>query len=1223
MPEVGSDLINPSDNGLLFNGGQVDFGRSLQVFSSRRTEDLVQDLINFAKTYPLGDPLESETIVVPSWGMERWLSLAIAQGADQGLAANYRFWFPGKAVKELVQIITGNELRGPRNLGDLKAPTDDDPWSREGMIWAILKVLPQLLVDRDFEPVATYLGLDENQILNGDIDPVVTRRRYQLARQISIFFDQYALYRPQWISAWISGQEPLEAVPDNIHGPWQVKLFRAVADLIGQPHYTTLIDQAITQLDSNGEFSDLPERLMIFGVSSLPPKFLDFFAALGRRINLGMFVVSPTKGYFGDTRTRKQVARDRDWDGGMEHPLLQSMGKIAFDFNELLTEKGISVHERDDGSGDGGKLSLLGQIQDDLHNRVNRINQPVPIDSLDDSIQFHSCHGQIRQVEVLRDALLRVFRDDQDIEPRDVVVICPDIETYAPLIDAVFSDGDDRETKESGSAGFFKIKYNIADRSQRGVNTAADVVLKLLALPDGRFALSEVIDLLSVPGVMAKFGLGETDLDLIKKWVVSSGVRWGANVTHKQTFLEIEDADLGQIEQNSWKFGLDRMLLGVAMPGEATGIVRLGDRDIYPGDGIEGNLARVLGRFAHFCDELLKVYEFFNENPVATIGDWQNHIKVLMAKFLELPEEHLYMSKMLLEIFNQVADFDIELDLATVCVLLEDRLALSGGSVGFLNGGVNFTALVPMRTLPFKVVCLLGMDDKEFPRQQPKSGFDLMAFDPKIGDRNARDDDRYLFIETLLSARRYFMAFWGGRSIRDNEELPPAVPISEFLDLISGSFTYSKGHSNAKASTPQKLRDGLIIQHPLQAFSVKAFLKDPDIPNAIRGFDKRALRGAKKLASRDLTKEKSDFFTMALPDNPPDPWIISVDDLAKFLEHPTKHFLYRRLGIYLDSDESDLEDRESFTFSPLEEWKFGDDYIKGALKEGLSWDGYIQKLGLEGRLPPGPLKQKVLVGVENKAQEIVDSVNKLYEQRGLRGQNNTDGQSIDINISGIRLVGPLDNLQDDLQIFPQYSSIKSSRVLHVFVKHLLASTINENVTTYLVGRRGIGGGDARYPAVVKFVGVPFGDNSKSTGERAALLLGKIVEWFKYSYRCPFLLFPGASRVYYDAVTRESQDQVPRSGDLFARKLAFNVGESSNSLASDSFSNDYGQGRDPWEAFLFKDTDPWLNPATGQGPVFSWEDQGMVRTQDGSRLKLYRPEEIALELWSIVLECIQD
>ena len=746
-------------------------------------------------------------------------------------------------------------------------------------------------------------------------------------------------------------------------------------------------------------------------------------------------------------------------------------------------------------------------------------------------------------------------------------------------------------------AGFPRIRYNITDRSQRSV--VLDVVLKLLALPDSRFAVTEVLDLLGQEAVMARFELETKDIDSIRQWLVSSGIRWGANIDHKQKFLEIQTDDLAALERNSWKFGLERLLLGVALPGKSTGIVNLAGNDIYPVDGIEGTQAKILGRFAHFCDLLMKACEFFNENRAATIDEWQSRIGFLIETFLQLPDEQVYMIRNTLQIFDvpPAIGFNRPIDLATIRAVLEDQLELSIGSIGFLNGGVNFTALVPMRTLPFKVVCLLGMDDKAFPRQQSKSGFDLMASEPRVGDRNARDDDRYLFIETLLSARKHFLVFWEGQSIRDNDELPPAVPVGDFLDLVSNSFDLVYPEIPEMSCSTKELRKLLITRHPLQAFSIKAFLKDPTNPK--RGFDKRALKGAKKLANRDLTRRPKAFFTEALPDNPPDPWVVSVDDLARFLEHPIKYFLYRRLGIYLDDQESELQDRESFSFDYAQQWQFGDEYIKAAINDGSSWTDYLNRVGLEGRLPPGPLSQGVLAGVESKSRTIVDKVKDLRREPAVTDENSKENHFIDLEIAGVRIVGTLDNLQNDCQIFSQYSLIRPNRVLYAFVHHLFACTINEQATTFLVGRQGHGAvGD-----LIRFKAV--GDDLKSVRQRALSLLEDIVNWYKYNWRCPLLLLPVSSKLYYDEITRESDNP----DQLAARRAAF----------VDPMESDDSGYRDVWEAFLFGELDPWIDPITGQLPVFPWEEDGMCRTVDKSKLDLYRPEEMAMKVWPVVLE----
>lgn len=827
----------------------------LTVHHSNQLETLAHELAALTRE-PLASAFASEVIVVQSRGVARWLSLALAE--RNGVCANVRFPFPNAYAWELYRAVCGNV-------------PEQSAFDPDVLTWRILDVLPALERSSVFAPVKHYVGGDD-------------LRRYELAARLAALYDEYLVYRPDWIDEWERRDEPKH---------WQAALWRRLAKDAGTPHRAALHAQLLQTLASPpaAPAATIPQRVSVFGAPALPPTQLELFHALSRHRDVHLFVQNPCREYWGDIAGEGEIARKtlaRAPDAAYlqtGNRLLASLGKQARDFIDLLASvEGEAVQAREHFV-EPAHASLLGSIQSGILNLHERPPDAprTRIAPDDPSVQIHCCHSAMREVEVLHDRLLALFSSSPDLEPADVVVMTPDIESYAPYIEAVFGTAEPR------------IPFSISDRSAEHASTLAETFIALLELPGSRYDANRVLAALDEPAVRRRFGLGEGDLETVRRWVRDSQIRWGIDGAHRARF------GVPATHEHTWRFGLDRLLLGYALPA---GGERLYE-GVLPYDEVEGSLGRVLGRFQSFAEGALALdTQLAGTRPVAR---WCELLQALIVRFFDPDEAH---AEELESVRAGVAAIEAEarragyagpVPLAVVTSVLRARLEVPGRA--FLSGGVTFCAMVPMRSLPFEVVCMIGMNDGAYPRMRRRDGFDLMAGDFRKGDRSRRDDDRYLFLESILSARRCAYLSYTGRHIRDDTVIPPSVLVSELLDYVRHGYDAADGEDIVKR---------LVTVHPLQAFSRRYFEGDERLFSY-----SRALAKAASLAGRG-ERQRQPLIVTGLPAPDVSPRTVDLATLIRFFRNPARDFVAERLGIRLEEAEEEIEPHEPFALDTLD-----------------------------------------------------------------------------------------------------------------------------------------------------------------------------------------------------------------------------------------------------------------------------------------------------------------
>lgn len=965
------------------------------LYHSNQLDVLKALLVELVRRDPLTDPFEREQILVQSPGMAQWLKLELASAF--GIAANIDFPLPASFIWQMFIEV----------LGDVPARS---PYNKQSMSWQLMMTLPTLLERPDFAPLRSYLSPQE-------ASPEQVRL-WQLCQKVADLFDQYLVYRPDWIERWERG-EGLPAELGEVAGQdWQPVLWRELVARTLQLadsgyHRANLFEAFIQALRSGAPLPGrLPKRVFVFGISALPPGYVEALQVLGEHIEVHLFVTNPCRYYWGDLLDRKTMARlerrlrpgtDLETLQGESNPLLASMGKLGRDYlHHLMGLEPPEVEAFVDMTED----TLLHCLQGDVLEQRDRgavcddpdsSRHKTVLTAGDHSLQIHACHSPVRELEVLHDRLLDLFERDPTLTPKEVVVMMPDVAGYAPFIQAVF-----------GARG--QIPFSISDRAASQESPLLQSFLALLRLPRQRFGAGELLALLEVPAVLRRFALTVEEFDTLRRWVQESGIRWGLDDAYPERF------DLPALSGNSWLFGLRRMLLGYAM-GEGEPVA-----GILPYAEIEGQQGVTLGKLAAFVDTLAHFLPQLEQ--ARSLPEWHRLLHALLAACYDPDEDeerHIQLVRDAMagwqETLGEVR-FDEPITPALLQDVLGQALAAQRSSQRFLAGQVNFCTLMPMRSIPFRQVCLLGMNDGVYPRTLPPMGFDLMALASRRGDRSRRDDDRYLFLEALLSAQDGLYISYQGFSVQDNSEREPSVLLAELLDYLRQGFVLAGDEALPDDESGRRLLQALVTAHPLTPYS-----RDYFFPKDERLFT----YAADWLPALTPKAGAGNFQSGDLPLPPEmEGGELELAELLRFYRNPARYFLNRRLKVWFELDDTRLEENEPFALDGLENYQLKDQLLTAHLNEGGT-ERLRERLRLAGQLPQSWFGPLLLDELDDKMAGLAERVRPLRSEK--------TPVEIDIPLPQGRLLGWLDSEQGK-QLIVKPGSFHGRDWLQGWLRHL-------------------------------------------------------------------------------------------------------------------------------------------------------------------------------------------
>jgi exodeoxyribonuclease V gamma subunit len=969
------------------------------------------------------NPFIQEKVLVQSPGMSQWLKIYLAQ--QLGVMANIDFPLPSSFIWSLYKEL----------ITDLP---DQSAFNKGEMAWKLYTILPNHLDDESFLPLKNYLTHDKNGLM-----------LFQLSEKIADVFDQYLMYRPDWIESWEANDDDIKDGDTTLH-PWQPILWRALkehtADLQqSEYHRANLHDVLLEQLagafadKTHKIHADLPQRLFIFGISALPSQQLHVFEQLSEHVDIHLMLFNPCAHYWGDIVDQKQLAKVQARFANKKHlgvndqnymtvgnPLLASWGKLGRDYLEQLLEINADQY---DYFVEPEPSSMLCRIQADVFNLSFRdqIESLTPAESLtaagkqsidvnDNSLMFHACHSPLREVEVLYDQLLHLFEQGSSpsptLTPKDIIVMMPDVSLYSPYIDAVFAGSEVN-----------RIPYAISDKGFVLENPILNSFLQLMKLPDSRFSASELLDLISVPATTLVMGLVEEDIDLIRNWINEVGIRWGIDSDHKQSL------DLPNDELNSWRFGLNRLLMGYAIGNET-----LVD-GILPYKHVEGQNAETLGKLVFFIDTLIGFRAQLNE--VATISDKIATVNDLVVAFYQTDknEEQAIntIRQVLIEFETHFDTKNCEQPISQKVFAYYINNAFNDKGVGqrFLAGQVNFCTLMPMRSIPFKVICLLGMNDADYPRFVAPVGFDLMATGKtRKGDRSRRLDDRYLLLEAMLSARDKLYVSYVGHSMQDNSEKIPSVLVTELLEYCEQAFTFGESQKS--------LTNKLVQFHPLQPFNPAYFSASSSSLKSYQPHWYRYVNQQNATIDSQISEQPIDDTDVIKT--------LDLEQLIRFMLHPVKYFFNHTLQLYFSSLTQVEQDDETFMLDALTRYQLLESL--SASKLAQSGLGSYSHINGTGNLPHREVGKLTFDKLDNQADGFLAALNET---------SLTPLTPVEVNLNlkigdgNIQLLGWVKNLTTNGLLFYRPAKVTAKDRLVAWMHHVVMAAIGRPVVTRHIG----------------------------------------------------------------------------------------------------------------------------------------------------------------------------
>ncbi|MDJ0832603.1 MAG: exodeoxyribonuclease V subunit gamma [Gammaproteobacteria bacterium] len=856
----------------------------LHLHHSNKLTQLVEILLDQMGKQQLG-VLEPEQILVQNPGIKRWLQQQISQ--RHALAANIEFPLPSRFIWDI--------FLDQFDVEQLSAYDD------EVLRWTLMQLLHEHRDDPKLKLLGPYLQQDEDGLAS-----------FQLAQKLAALFNQYLVYRPLLIEQWQQGQPAQDAVE-----AWQSHLWRLLRARQPQAHRAELIQRLIAglqagQADKNG----LPRRVFVFAISAMSPLYMDVLAELGQQIDVHIFILNPCQHYWGDLEDRKQLIRQGETRVS-DNELLASLGKQGRDYIDQFYERDYPCADT---------MAFVEIAGDSLLNRIQRQILNLEQDqqqqdfSTDRSIQITSCYSELRELQVLHDQLLSLLDQDPSLQPHDIVVMSPDINTLSPYIEAVF--GEQPEHK--------RIPFSISDQDELASFPLFQAIVDWIGLANSRFTASELLAWLELPGVQRAYELDQDALEIIRHWITSTHIHWGYNQQHK---LKL---GLGDNEQNTWIQGINQLL---------TAYLLHEDVDIFAGqvaaDSLVSNAElHALGNLHKFIDDLFHWSERLGQ-PLS-LPQWQLQINYMLDRFLQLDDDEEWLVKTIRNQFSSwqqqglLGGFNETISASLVQHMLTRAITESTAQHHYLSGGINFCNLIPMRTLPFSVVCLIGMGDEHFPRVEVPMQMDLIAMHPQKGDRSRREDDRYMFLQSLISAQDVFYISYVGNNKKDDSELEPSVVVAELIDHIE----QTTGHIIP------------IRQTSLQAFSSNNYhhgsYADLWLPNP--GHQQQAF--------------DQEIPAIAKESN------ISLDELIGFYRNPIRYFMLKRLNLSLYDKSVMIDDDEPFTLDPLNRYR-----ISHAMLDDLWQDRFISK---EKYLNRGSLAQQHIGMLQ--FNELESRIGEIHQQ---------------------------------------------------------------------------------------------------------------------------------------------------------------------------------------------------------------------------------------------------
>ena len=951
----------------------------IYLHKSNNPNALLHETFGIIREIEKNNPFERKTVVVQSEAMGRWLALKAAD--ENGIAANIEFVTPDKFLRNFAEKYLGIKANG-------------SVFNKKNTEWALYSLFKSDFLEKPvFMPIKNYIQNDE-------------RRCFGLCRKIADLFEQYAVYRPHIIAAWQKGKVCSES-PDEI---WQKEIFLELKrlDPFSEPDFAKVFIEKCQSAQLKAEFT---KPLILFGISRMNKYHLNMFTHLSVLFPVHIFAILPSSEYI-----YKVDKKNREEKETFFRKFCEADMEITDFFveNPLFQESDIFVKPTAD--------TLLSSIQRDI---LEDKEKPEEI-PCDDSVRISACCGKMRETEVLKDSLLELFKDDETLSPEDIVVLCPDLKSYEPYINAVFGNS---RTDDSAFIPFVITEGETADEAK-----ISETFLKIIRLSSGNYGKSEILSIFKEPCVCGKFGISRENFPEIEKLLEESGVKRGLD----SSFMEKKYRLSGQ---NTWEFGLKRIMMSSFMPFSEKGE---GFEDILPVENFRQDKIVLAEGFITFVKELFRFAE--NAAEEKTPSEFKSMLVKALDFFFVDDKNSSGGIRHLKEIISSFAEragkYAAKIHFDAVRTYIEDEIAATVFRKNTVGSKLNFSSLKQMHNLPFRVVCLIGMDEDSFPRKDTEYAFDLTHLvkaesgEPKI--RSLRENDSDFFLDAILSAGEKLIISYDGKEQREDSKKHrmAAMPVRILEKYI--------------AEKTGKNPDETEVKYPALPFSAEYFTEN----GAFKTFSKAAFRVAEKMfhvehSSSDLSGIK----VSEEKEQPKEHLVLAVDDLISFFKDPQKYYFTKTLKMILPDEEKNNVDEEIFDYDDsLMNYSLRQTYIKMAENtddEKTLEKDFIRRMKGEGKIPAGIVgEEKLKALIKNSG--LWEFAGKLYAEK----REHCDF-SFDFEELGVTLCGRNENIRSDSAIQIVTSKWDAKHKISSLIKHFAMNTegIELDTHTYALNQK--------------------------------------------------------------------------------------------------------------------------------------------------------------------------
>ncbi len=883
---------------------------TLHIIHSNKVENLHDELCYLLKSKPLENPFDIETIVCPSQAMARWINNRFT--LKMGIAAHYDYPLPASWVWQLAAQC-------------LPQIPEQDPLQRDILAWRIFYALKPMLHHPAFASIKQYLKHDDN-----------ATKRWALAKKTAFVFERYQHFRPQLIQSWKQGADD----------DWQALLWQKITanDVMNRVQLLTSLGSFLSR---NTVSETLPKRVSFFSVSALPPLLFQTIQALAKHCDVYFFVLSPSPHYWSDFISLKQQAKLRLKSPGLNdyyttgHELLASWGRQGQIFQDmLLSEMDDALTQHYDVYDTNEHKTLLGVLQQSLFD-LSDTHQSL---ALDDSIRINQCHSPLRECEVIHDQCLALL-EKPEINPEDILVIVPNMDEYAVSIEAVFKKSDDQASVKPF------IPWNLSDSSLQADNPLTDIFLNVLTLVHSRFTATDMLSYLECPALLQQFNIEQGDKAIIRDYIQQAHINWGIDSAHKNEF------NLPGTEQNTWSYAQQRFFCGYAISETRQ------QNGILPLTGFSSTRAHVIARFLYLIDTLNTYRKKLDYDRSAI--DWQYELNTLLSVLFGHHDDNGCQL-----IRDAIDDWAIQaqadsteqdnLSITLVHNYFNDYFNQTRSAQHFFSGGVTFCGMRPMRSVPFKVIIMLGMNEHEFPRHNHGLEFDLMAQQWQPGDLLISDEDRYLFLEAILCARHTLIMSYCAYNLKDNTIKNPSHLVSELSDYLAS-------HISLTDSKPD------IIQAITYSFPMHVFSAD-NYSNTYQSYNQYWAKVAQQLQHKD-TAQTRQIHPKATTIQELEK-IIPLSQLIQCLKDPIKFYFKTQLKITL-YDEQDIRDDEPFSLNALEQWQLKNQLLQTQLEQKTP---VLEEIMAQAVLPHGMQAKACFKHINDELNEQLTGLDDYLQQ---------------------------------------------------------------------------------------------------------------------------------------------------------------------------------------------------------------------------------------------------